>query len=513
MCAKAKEATADNAKRGKRGHYNSSLQTLLDIWNVLAMYATPEKPMTAGQIAKYMGPKESESAKKVVNQSYLQEGDADESNMTSKQRLRYQAAAKPQTEDSPKRTGEKKPYASVQTVDRYLPNVTSLINTIFPNTVLHEEGRPAILHTYNHQDALHVVMEKPTGEPWWEGEMNVILTENPINPVPKPTLNRLLPELMKEYEQKKQSNANGEKPEDPPISLAGVIAERKASGKIRYIPATKWAPPDDEEFTAQSPTRRFYLQSILSPSEWRILSDLILVYPYISEAATNKFLAAMKRLAPGVRNWSGHRYAQKTPAAMNFEHIEMLDNAIKHHHKVSLQYGKYKMAFDSNTRRWHPELQLMEKNNGRMVVDPYAMMWSNGYYYLVCRDGDIMRNLRVDRIMQVLPTTAPFEIDTNFDPYQYRDRSPVMYPGEPTLIRMKCSVNRISTLMDFFGTAILDYSVSSKTLDETTVTLRASEKGVRLFALQYADDVEVLDPPSLRDEVAKTLQSAAEKYR
>ena len=35
----------------------------------------------------------------------------------------------------------------------------------------------------------------------------------------------------------------------------------------------------------------------------------------------------------------------------------------------------------------------------------------------------------------------------------------------------------------------------------------------QLFALQYADDVEVLDPPSLRDEIAKTLKAAANKYQ
>ena len=166
-----------------------------------------------------------------------------------------------------------------------------------------------------------------------------------------------------------------------------------------------------------------------------------------------------------------------------------------------------------NDRRWHPRLQPMEKNGGRMTVDPYAMMWSNGYYYLVCRDGNIMRNLRVDRIIQVLPTTLKFEKDTDFDPYAYRDRSTVMYPGEPTLIRMKCSMDRISTLLDFFGSAILDYSVSKNAPDETTVTLKASEKGVRLFALQYAEDVEVLDPPSLRSEIAKTLKDAANKYQ
>lgn len=507
MCAKAKEAEPKKAKTS-RGEYNSSLQSLLDIWNVLAAHATPDRPLTAGQIAKYLE-RNDNSVKEARNQSYLKEDAADEGRMTAKQKLQYQA--KLQNNEEPEDAPKGKGHASAQTVDRYFPHAADIVNSLFPHTVVREDGKPAILHTYGSRETIHVVLEDPTGQPLWDGDMTAILTENPRNPIPYSSLTRMLPKLMAEFEEKKAPNRKGETPFAPPISLAGVVAESKAGGNVRYVPATEWEADAKNSDKKQSPTRRFFLESILSPGQWRILSDLILVYPYISEDETNKFLSAMKRMAPGVRNWSGQRYAPKNPAVVNFAYIEALDAAIQNQHKVFLVYGKYQLALGDD-RRWHPQLQPMAKNGGRMTVDPYAMMWSNGYYYLVCRDGDIMRNLRVDRILQILPTTVKFEKDADFDPYQYRDRSPVMYPGEPILIRLKCSADRISTLMDFFGTAIMDYSVSAKTPEETTVTLRASEKGVRLFALQYADDVEVLDPPSLREEIGKTLKSAANKY-
>lgn len=514
MCAKAKEANS-GADKKVRGEYNSSLQSLLDIWNVLAAHASPDNPLTAGQIAKYLEKDSFAGTKGERNQSYLKEDSTDERQMTAKEKAQRKAAMTQDGEvlnDAP----EKKGHASVQTVERYLPHAVDIVNTIFPQTVVRENGKPSILHTYSNQETLHVVMEKPNGEPWWEGDMAAILTEKPLNSIPYSSLTRMLPKLMEEFEEKKVQNHQGKAPNYPHISLAGVVAETKANGQTRYIPATEWEASAKSSTKKQSPTRRFFLESILSPGEWRVLLDSILVYPYISENETCKFLSAMKRIAPGVRNWSKQRYAPKNPAAVNFEHIEMLDAAIEKHHKVVLVYGKYQLALDAD-RRWRPKLQPMAKNDGRMVVDPYAMMWSNGYYYLVCKDGDIMRNLRVDRIMQVTPVTVSFEKDAEFDPYVYRDRSPVMYPGEPTLIKLKCSTNRISTLMDFFGTAILDYSVpkaASKDTPpaETTVTLKASEKGVRLFALQYADEVEILDPPSLREDVAKTLKSAANKY-
>ena len=511
MCAKAKEADLNKPKT-VRGRYNSSLQSLLDIWNVLAAHAAPNHPLTAGQIAKYLENDAPADPKKKVNQSYLKEDGENQGDLTAKQQAQRKAAMAEQGGEDAKDAPDRKGHASAPTVDRYLPHAVDIVNTIFPQTVVRESGKPAIIHTYSNQETLHVVMEKPNGEAWWDGHMSAILMEKPLNSIPYSSLTRMLPKLMEEFEEKKIQNSQGKTPNYPHISLAGVVAETKGNGQVRYIPATEWETSAKNSDKNQSPPRRFFLESILTPAEWRILSDSILVYPYISETETSKFLSAMKRIAPGVRNWNKQRYAPKNSAVVNFEHMEALDAAIENHCKITLVYGKYQLT-QGKDRRWHPELQPMEKKGGLMTVDPYAMMWSNGYYYLICKDGDIMRNLRVDRIMQVNPMTQKFEKDPSFDPYAYRDRSPVMYPGEPILIRMKCSLNRISTLMDFFGTAISEYSMSEKTPGETTVALKASEKGVRLFALQYADDVEVLDPPSLRDEIAKTLKDAANKYQ
>ena len=72
--------------------------------------------------------------------------------------------------------------------------------------------------------------------------------------------------------------------------------------------------------------------------------------------------------------------------------------------------------------------------------------------------------------------------------------------------------DNLSTLMDFFGTTITSYTAPTPD-GYTTVSLRASESGTRLFALQYADRVEVLEPQSLREEVQRTLQAASEQYK
>ena len=500
MCAKAKDTdemeTAEGQEKKTRGPYNNTIKSLMDIWNVLAAHASPDHPLTSGQIAAYLkredGPK----------------------------------APKARDDTLPSAT-----HASELTVERYLSKEIDAINTLFPHTVLRQSGEASILHTYGHNGTLHVVLENPTGEPLWDGEMQAVFQESAVNPIPYPTLNRKLPQIMEQYDVEKGNEISPSRVQVPPISLAGVVAVRGRTGQQVYIPASQWEASIKNEkdpksgkkaenpkrakqkksLTSRSepssPPRRYYLDSILTPAEWRMLSDLILVYPYISEEQTRKFLAAMMRLAPGVRNWSGARYAQKTPSAVQFGHIQMLDDAIREQHKVSIQYGKYQLTY--RDRRWQPE--LVPPDGSPMLVEPYAMMWSNGYYYLVCRDGEIMRNLRVDRILKILPTTLPFEPDPNFDPYAYRDRSPVMYPGKPEITRLRCQTSLLSTLMDFFGTTITSYTAPTPD-GYTTVSLRASEAGTRLFALQYADRVEVLEPASLREEVKSTLQAAAKQY-
>ena len=477
-----------------RGSYSNTIKTLTDIWNVLAAHSSAEHPLTSGQILKYLD--------------------------KSAQGTRRNTLAK------------------------HFPIDADVFNTLFPNTVLCEAGKDTIVQAYTHQGKLHVVMESPTGKPLSpdEYEMNAVFLESSASPVSQNTLNNKLPQLMKQYLEANGVEDCEEEPDDalfpeaPPISLAGVVAVRRGKTSYQYIPASQWElkakapdPPktagnkdsaDGSKDTADgskdtaprkteiSPPRRYYLSSVLSPAEWRMLSDLILVYPYISEAQTQKFLSAMRRMAPGVRNWSGNRYAKKTPSAVQFEHIEKLDQAIRYKHKVGIRYGQYQLSMKSG--KWQPELTAL--GDLPMVVEPYAMMWSNGYYYLVCKrvkDGG-MRNLRLDRIMEVYSTTEAFEPDKSFDAYEYRDRSPVMYPGTPVLTRLRCETSLLSTLMDFFGTTITSYSTPKD--GYTEVFVRASESGTRLFALQYVDRVEVLEPQSLREEIRHTLKAAAKQY-
>ena len=75
---------------------------------------------------------------------------------------------------------------------------------------------------------------------------------------------------------------------------------------------------------------------------------------------------------------------------------------------------------------------------------------------------------------------------------------------------MQCEPSMINVLLDFFGNK-LRYSKLEN--GKIQVEMQMSLPGAKLFALQYADTVEVLEPVKLREEIKETLQNTLTKYK
>ena len=456
--ANTNQSKTRSAEKGSRtDKYSKTYQGLADIWTVLSKYASPDHPMTSGEIQKKL-----------------------------------------QHSELP---------PSQSTIERHLTEGTVAFNTLFPGNILYQQSQIAPLQVYAKDDRLHlvlqtpevhlqiyakdeklhVVLETPDSDPLWSAQVPLEGSRQPSDD----TITRTLLQL---------SSLTYEQGLHPPVEVKCVEAV-KSGLRTRY-----------ESYQGLHPNtpRRYYLEGVLSTAEWRILADLILVYPYITEEQTTTFLKALERLAPGKVNWTGQRFVRKQESGVQFLHLDLLDEAIQKKQQVSVAYGEYRLEFGEDGF-WTPKLHSKTASGQNTVVDPYALMWSNGYYYLVCKENGKMRNLRVDRLLAVFPLTTTFTVDPGFDPRTYRDRTPVMYAGEPQYTRIRCHDSKLNTLMDFFGTTITRFSKTPGT-DDFTVTLSAAPEGTELFALQYADCVEVLEPDILRDRIRTTLTKALKQY-
>lgn len=298
-----------------------------------------------------------------------------------------------------------------------------------------------------------------------------------------------------------------------PLRLRCVAQVPGARGRKETIPYEDWEDrlADGRPVKRNNVPRRYYLEDALSDAEWRLFSDLILVYPFLSESQTRRFLAVLNRLHPRTVP-TPKRYAYKRSSRLQVEIIARLDEAIRKKQKVRIVYGEHRLEYSGGI--WQPVLRKREKN-GELDVEPYALMWSNGNYYLVARHRSLM-NLRADRIMDAELLEARFTLSPDFDPVRYRNSCPVMYSGERRFVRLRCKTGLLNTLLDVFGD-LPQYRKPETGPDgaETTEVTMASiaPAGVKLFALEYAGSVEVLEPRDLREEIARELEEAAKKYR
>lgn len=205
------------------------------------------------------------------------------------------------------------------------------------------------------------------------------------------------------------------------------------------------------------------------------------------------------------------------------------------------------------------ELEPMPSKDGTVerVVDPVKILWANGYYYLVTfrlseKNEPKYINYRIDRIKDVkcldeyaeplsehlprsvrrvvdirkqlnstggsaridkaLAESARRVDDNGFSSAGYRSKHPVMYTGDTVpVIRIKCSEALMNNAIDTFG---FDFAIEQA--DEPgmlILTLRdTAPYGVKMWALEYGDSCEVLEPQSLRDSIKETIMRLNKSY-
>ena len=462
--AAKKQAAKAGEKPAREGQHNAStIGSLVAIWQVLAQHSSRDKPMTAADI------------KRKLEETHLS-------------------------------GGVKAP--SAMTLQRRLPEMMETLSKVFPGMELHMENE-GLRDAYFTKGQLRVVVDDETGRNVAGGDILAVVEAPPAGQLPAyNTIDNLLQNLSAFAD----SVGWDDQARQMPVRIRCVMASTRAGGKTVYLPYQSvqetWSRGDGEEPQKNNRPRRYYLESVLTPYQWRMLTDMIKVYPYISAEQTTQMLRAIAKLNPDADS-GGALYPYKHENKALFENLRTLNLVIAQKQKVTIHYGEYVLEGDRPVLRQRPS-----DHAGLLTMfEPYALLWSNGYYYLVGFNPNQygMMNLRVDRILKVTPVPKEtFEPPEDFDPVAYRDESPVMYPGEPETVRMRCPAKMISEVMDFFGTKAKFRQVDAETVE---AVLHVAPKGTALFFMQYADRVEVLEPASLRDEVKRRLAEALDKYK
>lgn len=261
----------------------------------------------------------------------------------------------------------------------------------------------------------------------------------------------------------------------------------------------------------------FYYDHEFSESELRLLIDSLLFSKNMPYSQCRQLIEKLQGLSS--KHFRTHvRHIRNMPEKRPenrqlFYTIEILDEAITAHKQVSLIYNTF-----GTDRKLHPNTDRTTGKPRRLVLNPYQIAATNGRYYLICNlDGhDNVANYRVDRITDIELLNTPVKpmkevqgLENGLDLPKHMAEHIYMFPGPSEKVVIRAQRYLMNDLIDWFGKDISFFNETETTVDaEVTV----NSKAMRIWALQYALHVEVLEPLALREEVISDLQEAMKKY-
>lgn len=348
------------------------------------------------------------------------------------------------------------------------------------------------------------------------------------------------------------------------MTMGGQIKFRNADG----VRDAKFTPKDVQR------QRRYYFEPLLSAADMNMICGALRSSRYLSPAEKDYLLERLTLLHPlfnkdkDVYEDNKFRHLlqidelpeRPTPhrdarfpidSESMLEHIQIIHEAIENNSQIEIIYGVY----DKRNNLSKMEFHSSNKDDKPYILNPYALFWNNGDYYLIATHYNYTNpaHFRVDRIISVkehkytnkdgyLVTSPRRPIPKSlkkyftkghgekdiFDSVAYTTTYPDMYIYQEDdlldKITFRCTPRKLQILVDTFGNDIelgIAEGVSEKEniLDEAdvnsyiTATIRNVQRNNALrFSIKNSLDITLIEPASLADEVKDTIQRILNKY-
>lgn len=180
------------------------------------------------------------------------------------------------------------------------------------------------------------------------------------------------------------------------------------------------------------------------------------------------------------------RFAELAPTE-GLPYLDELRKALRDHHKARITYRR--AGAESATTR---------------VVRPYAIVPASGMWYAVayCEDSEGLRVFRMDRVEALTSMPDTYEIPATFSVSEALQAGKGLQVDTPASgMKVRYSPNVARWIAEREG--VSPDSDGSLTIEHP---LADADWGMR-HVLQYGPDAEILEPQSLRDEIANKLSA------
>lgn len=250
-------------------------------------------------------------------------------------------------------------------------------------------------------------------------------------------------------------------------------------------------------------------------AEIRLLSDAVQAANFISQKKTKQLVEKIESFASEsqARILHSQVYVDNRPKCKNEEiyyTINLLDEAINKSVKVSFTYTKRKITDEFKTA----------KEEKQFKVSPYALIWSDDHYYLVCNNEkyDNLMHLRIDKIkkLDLLDERSRHfsevsDYKASFDSADYASKLFNMFSGEPKPIELICNNDVLDPILDRFGE-----NVRIQKVDDEHFLIRTNavvSQGLVSWILGFGDRIKVRTPNDLIYDVTKKAQEIVDLYK
>ncbi len=260
--------------------------------------------------------------------------------------------------------------------------------------------------------------------------------------------------------------------------------------------------------------RGYYLRTRdFTDAELRLLIDGVFTSGAITDKEAHQLVKKLEKYSNCY--FKAHvSHIHSTSSGKNAENqnvmdsIAAIDAAISKGKKISFTYLQYGIDF-----KLHP------KRTTKYVVTPYQMISHRGKYYLVGNhdEYDNVSHYRLDRITDVeilkdnrKPMKEVKGLENGLSISEYMAEHVYMYSGESIHVKLRTHEEMMDSLIDGFGR---DFRVAFGEGDDIIVNLKCNPNAFFYWALQYGQNIEVLEPESMRERIEQAALEIYRKYK
>lgn len=296
------------------------------------------------------------------------------------------------------------------------------------------------------------------------------------------------------------------------LAQKGIVCERKSI----YADVKALRDIGCDIISLKSPKRGFFIASRkFELPEVRLLIDAVTSAGFITPDKTKSLVKKLESLLSyhQADNLTSRVYCENSNKCDNEEIYYIIDclyDAINQRKLVKFVYRKRNI--DKENKKSY--------TTKTFTVSPYALIWKNDHYYLVCNNSkyDNLMNLRLDRIRKPQIINKSYrhfsevsEYRYNFDSADYASKMFNMFSGKTEDITLLCHLDIREEMMDRFGAKIPLTAVDENHF--STVVKAAVSDGFISWIMQYGDKLKVTSPSHVIDSIKLKANTVLSNYK